>query len=276
MSIKTIMVVLEADADNDQLIRSAIGWAGHLQARLIGMAAYQDIPIVYNDGFVGADIIRDDQAAIDRKIAATRERFLSLAGDASHRADFRSAIVSLSLASYVARQARIADLLVARPFEAHRRISRSVALNANDLVIHAGRPLLMLPDTTDFVPPKAALIAWKDSRESRRAVCDALPMLRSLERVVVAALAEGDTLQETDEAAADVVSWLGRHGIEAVPRTARITGDVAGHLAILCREQNVDLLVGGAYAHSRLQEFVLGGVTRDLLMTPPCCTLLSH
>lgn len=276
MSIKTLMVVLDAEADNDRLIRGAIGLAGLLQAKLVGMAAYQDIPIAYTDGFVGADIIQEDQSQIDRKIAATRDRFLSLTGETPLRADFRTSVVSLSLATYIAQQARIADLIVARPFSAHRTLSRSVALNLNDLVIHAGRPLLVVPDLVETISVKTAMVAWKDTRESRHALSGALPVLRLAERVIVAALAESGDLQDTRFAADDVVTWLARHGVEAVARTEAVTRDVAGQLARLCDDQHVGVMVGGAYAHSRLQEYVLGGVTRDLLMKPRCCALISH
>ena len=270
------MVVLDADADNDRLTRSAIGLAGHLQAGLVGMAAYQDIPIVYNDGFIGSDIIGQDQSQIDQKIAAAQDRFLAQTAGTSLRVAFRSSIVTVALADDIARHARIADLIVTRPYASHGRSSRSGALNVNDLVIHAGRPLLVVPENIETILVKTAMIAWKDSREARRAVSDALPVLRLADHVIVAALAETGDLQDSMTAADEIVVWLGRQGVEALARTEAVTRNVADQLAGMCDKHNIDLLIGGAYAHSRLQEYVLGGVTRDLLMTPRCCTLMAH
>jgi nucleotide-binding universal stress UspA family protein len=134
------------------------------------------------------------------------------------------------------------------------------------------------------VPPSArslladnVLIAWKDSREARRAVCDALPFLAKAENVTVLEVAaEAD--RESAAARVDrVVSFLERHGVnaQAEVRTRR-EGSNADELIRVAEQHRADLIVAGGYGHARLREWVFGGVTRDLLKRSPKCCLLSH
>jgi nucleotide-binding universal stress UspA family protein len=72
------------------------------------------------------------------------------------------------------------------------------------------------------------------------------------------------------------VAWLERHGVTAQPLAVAAAGEDADQLARFVQEHQADLMVAGAYGHSRLREWVLGGVTHDLLMNAECCSLVSH
>jgi nucleotide-binding universal stress UspA family protein len=132
------------------------------------------------------------------------------------------------------------------------------------------------------VPPEAkdlklncAMVAWKESREARRAVSDALPLLRKAKEVVIAEAIE----DEADRTAAhgrldDVASWLGRHGVAASGRVFHFPGG-EDPLEKLW-EYGADLLVAGAYGHARLREWVFGGFTHDLLRRSLRCAFLAH
>ena len=74
----------------------------------------------------------------------------------------------------------------------------------------------------------------------------------------------------------DVVGWLERHGVVAETLACRSIGEDATRLNDIAQEQNADLIVAGAYGHSRLREWVLGGVTCDLLLRADRCSLVSH
>jgi nucleotide-binding universal stress UspA family protein len=74
----------------------------------------------------------------------------------------------------------------------------------------------------------------------------------------------------------EVAGWLGRHGVKAEGRASLSTGEDADRLYAIAKEQGADVVVAGAYGHSRLREWVLGGVTRDLLLRADICALVSH
>jgi|SRR5476651_1200005 nucleotide-binding universal stress UspA family protein len=144
------------------------------------------------------------------------------------------------------------------------------------LVLQAGRPVLIVPGTIDKLVLGHVIVAWKDTRETRRAALDALPLLKMAARVtVVEVAAEGD-LESARLHLEDVVVWLKRHDIAAALLVSASNGDDTGRLNAIAQEQNVDLIVAGAYGHSRLRELVLGGVTHDLLLCPGRCVLVSH
>jgi nucleotide-binding universal stress UspA family protein len=172
----------------------------------------------------------------------------------------------------VARAARAADLVVignrrenADPFR---------ALDPGGVLMQAGRPVLVVPDAVHALPARHIAVAWKDAREARRAVRDALPFLRRAENVMIVEVVEG---ADNAPSGKDVAAYLGRHGVKVVTervRTAEVT--VTNTLFRLIESENIDLLVAGAYGHSRVGEWVFGGITRDLLADSPVCCLFSH
>ncbi len=154
---------------------------------------------------------------------------------------------------------------------------------ANDLVhavlMQAGRPALIVPyaDAVATVGEKV-LVAWKESRESARAVADAMPLLtRSREVVVVSISAAGEQSGREKLADVDVSAWLSRHGITADVRH-EVAEDVDAGSLLLSRAADfgADLIVMGAYSRPRLSEIVLGGVTRLMLESMTVPVLMSH
>ncbi len=126
------------------------------------------------------------------------------------------------------------------------------------------------------VPLDAVVIGWKDTRETRRAVVDALPLLRHAGRVAVVEVASEEDLPAARTRLDDVVAWLKRHGVVAHSVAAPAAGDDATRLDGIVLEHGAGLLVAGAYGHNRLREWTLGGVTRTVLKHPGRCSLLSH
>jgi nucleotide-binding universal stress UspA family protein len=153
----------------------------------------------------------------------------------------------------LAREARSADIVVTgvtkRDF-----FDPSRHVNTVDLVMQLGRPVLIVPGTADKLSLNRAVVAWKDTRESRRAALDALPILKTATHVAVVEIAAEDKQSEARGRLADVVAWLKRHGIVAKPIVAAYTGDDATRLAAIAREQDADVVIAGAYGHSRLRE----------------------
>ena len=119
-------------------------------------------------------------------------------------------------------------------------------------------------------------MAWKDTREARRAALDALPPLKIAEKVIVVEVVPGDGKAEAELRTDDVVGWLDRHGIAAEAIVYAPDGSDHRRQHDIALEQQAGSIVAGAYGHSRLREWIIGGVTRALLDDPACCTLLAH
>jgi nucleotide-binding universal stress UspA family protein len=147
------------------------------------------------------------------------------------------------------------------------------------LLMQAGRPLLVIPHVGEYpVVGRQVLIAWKETRESARAVSDALPLLKRAEKVVVMPVASpGDSDSGDAQSGAGIVTWLARHGVVAQVR-AEVADDIDVANLLLSRASDLatDLLVMGAYSRARLAERVAGGVTRVILESMTVPVLMSH
>jgi nucleotide-binding universal stress UspA family protein len=140
-----------------------------------------------------------------------------------------------------------------------------------------GRPVLLAPTDGRRLRGEAVVVAWKDSREARRAVADALPLLQRAGEVIIQAVCETADDECASFQAADVAAALKRHGVRARSAVAQgRPGDVAEVLRMTAEAAGADLIVAGAYGHSRAREWVLGGVSYELMHRPPCFVLLSH
>ena len=143
--------------------------------------------------------------------------------------------------------------------------------------LKAGRPVLVVPSAVTPLSAKRIAIAWKDVREARRAVQDALPFLKKAESVMIVEVSEAGDGDRVLHRVKDVAGYLTRHGVEVVAERVRPTKVGAENsLLRLIGDENINLLVAGAYGHSRLGEWVFGGVTRELLAESPVCCLFSH
>jgi nucleotide-binding universal stress UspA family protein len=178
-------------------------------------------------------------------------------------------------APYIARRARAADLVI---------LGQSIPGAATgldrpeDVILACGRPVLVVPYAGHFARcGENVLIAWNGSREAARAAQDALPLLAMAESVSVLVI---NPAEEADIALAeDVVLHLARHGLraktEVVHREFEVV-DIAETILAKRAELGADLLVMGAYSHSRLRERLLGGVTHDILRKMSVPVLMAH
>jgi nucleotide-binding universal stress UspA family protein len=139
-----------------------------------------------------------------------------------------------------------------------------------------GRPVLIVPSAAKALQLEHAIVAWKDTRETRRAAFDALPLLQKAAHVSIVGIAAEQDLPATREQLNDVAGWLKRHGVSAECHSEPSTGDDAEGLGVIAQDRGADVVVAGAYGHNRVREWALGGVTRDLLLRANRCSLLSH
>jgi nucleotide-binding universal stress UspA family protein len=274
VSYATVMVYVDAEQAAEAPVRIAAEVADRFNATLIGMSALGVRP-----AFVAEGVVIDEPLTSARiegmkaKLSEKETWFRGVAGGDQRRREWRSTI-DIPIDALV-REARCADLIVIgrtkAPGDVYNTIETSTA------ILKVGRPTLVVPPGASTLDAQHVVIGWKDTRESRRAVQDALPFLHEAERVTIAEICESG--EETDSGAHvdDVARYLGRHRIKASPKIIlQRQGPAASQLLTLAAAERADLLVTGAYGHSRLGEWIFGGATRDLLATTAICCLMSH
>jgi nucleotide-binding universal stress UspA family protein len=227
------------------------------------------------DSFLSGDVIQQDQDEIDKEFTAAEVEFRSALRSRANTLGWRSATTLFSLADYLAYEARSADLFITG-VDRSRAFDRSRHTSLGDLVMQIGRPVLIVPKATQSLKLERILVGWKDTSETRRAIWAALPMLKKAAHVTIVEIASEEKLAFARGHLEDVAGWLKRHGIASESLALRAVGDDAMRLNAISQEQQADVVVAGAYGHSRLREFVLGGVTHDLLLCSSTCSLVSH
>ena len=276
MTYATLMVHLELGRPNAGLLRVAGDLAERFNASVTGIAVCQPMRVIYSEGYVPNDLIAKDRAERETELATAEAEFSeSPCGRAGHR-EWRGAITEEPLFDYLCHEARSADLVVTGVDRNASFLDNTRHLDIGDFVMHVGRPVLIVPAVPDQHKFDRVLVGWKDTRETRRAIPDALPFLKLAAHVVVVEITGEPELAEARPRLDDVLQWLARHGVAAEAVAAPSTGEDAHQLHALALEHRADVIVAGAYGHSRLREWVLGGVTRDLLLRAGRCSLVSH
>jgi nucleotide-binding universal stress UspA family protein len=243
---------------------------------VIGIAACQSIEIIYSAEIYRRDIIRQHREEVEREIQVAEAEFRSALQTRVNNLEWRSAVTKALPSDYLAHEARSADLIVTG-VDRNAPVSDIMQqVDIRNLVMKVGRPILIVPAATASLKLDHVIVGWQDTREARRTVADALPFLKEAGHVMVVEIADEEDMAAALMRVSDVVSWLLRHGVVAEFLAVKSTGNDATQLKTIAQEQAADLIVAGAYGHSRLSEWVFGGVTRDLLLPANICSLVSH
>lgn len=269
MTYASIMVAVDLTDEARSRVRLAKGLADDFHARLIGVAAEQSAYAVPPAGPTPASAfaLAEGAEAILNDLRRAHEAFAEAAGDAG-RIEWRSTL-GFPL-PFLLAQAPAADLVVIG--RKTGTVPALFAVDPADAVMHLGRPVLLTPPGVDHLDAKRVVVGWKNSREARRAVRDALPFLKRASEVLVVCIDE-----EGASDGQDTLRLLQAHAVSAIHvRRAAEGRSVSGALVETAAEHGADLIVTGAYSHGRLREWVLGGTTRDLLTGAPVCCLMSH
>lgn len=275
MDYKTVMVGLALDRPNDACLRVAGDIAERFGARIIGVAA-SDLrpPMYFAEGDFAQKLLDEEAAAIERRLSQLEAEFRTSVERRATVVEWRSAR-SLPV-PYLLQQARAADILVVGA-RSETLVDPCAAPDPSDLLMQAGRPLVVVPPAVQWLDLRSVLVAWKDVREARRAVFDALPILAAAKEVTIAEIPEQDA-RRADALAhvADVAAWLRGHGIAANTVVPEKAGGVTGQLENIAVNVGAGAVIAGAYGHSRLREWVLSGVTRHLATESRRCAFLSR
>ena len=280
MAIKDILLPLvgEPSAAAIAAIDKCMAAAGNIGARVTAVAVEEDVS-VRPKVMISADL--DNTAAAEAvRSASNAHGLLKAFGAAATRFGVRSEqrlerLAAADIPANFAISARLKDLSLVpvKPDD-----SRSERI-AEGLIFESGRPILMCPE--EFAVELAVafddvVIAWDHTAPAARAVADALPMLQAAANVRIITATDNKTPAELESGAA-LVSHLAEHGIKAVFETVKIDGSSVGKVFQAFVTANaLDLLVMGAYRHSRLNEIVWGGATKTVIGRPPCWVMMSR
>jgi len=275
MDYKTIMVSLALDRANDACLAVAGDIAERFGARVVGIAASDLRPSLYfAEGQYAEKILAQEEQSIRKRLSELESEFRGAIEPRAKAAEWRSALTFSS--AYVAQQARSADILVIGA-RSESIIDPCCSPDPNDLLMEAGRPLVIVPPTVKWLDLRSVLVAWKDVRETRRAVLDALPILTAAKEVTIAEIPEegtdrGHALSHVE----DVAAWPSSHGVTATTVIPEAKTDIIGQLDDVAGNVGAGIVIAGAYGHSRLREWVMGGVTRHFASESSRCSFLSR
>ncbi|AXS39374.1 universal stress protein [Breoghania sp. L-A4] len=276
MALKDIITLVDLNGPR-HAIKVALELAQTTDAHVTGLALAFD-PVI--PGFISApmpsnylDVAREQ--AMEAASSAL-ETFKESAKRAGVHWEARTAnIVSGGAADPFIAQARISDLIIMGQDDG--KVSepmREMLIEA--AMFESGVPVMLVPYIgTPSFSTDHVMIAWDGSRTAMRAVHAALPVLKLAKKVSVVIVDKGQA--RAGEPGADLATYLSRHGLQVTIETiSRPQTKVADALLNFISDNAVNLVVMGGYGHSRMREFVLGGVTRSMLTSMTVPVLMAH
>ncbi len=280
MLVKTILVCLNAVERADQLIKLACDLAVRQEAHLIGLyvipgVQYYSVP---GDMHGAIDINKEQRNYYESHSEPVHNKFEAMVRKASIIGEWRCVqSENVQMANCAIDHCMRSDLVVVgqSPEEGFDGFEREFA---ERLIMESGRPVLIVPHTGTFSSIAThIIIGWNMSPEAARASADAIPLLQRAEQATIVTVNADANAAGEDLPGADLATMLSRHEVtvktEAIMSTGRKTGEA---LLTKASDLGADLIVTGAYGHSRLREYIFGGVTRYLLKHMTVPVLMSH
>jgi nucleotide-binding universal stress UspA family protein len=277
MAIRDILVTLPSYPEPTPVsaIGDAVSFASSLGCHITAIACevHVQVPGSFLSGALVGGIAAGETHRSSKNAQAMLAAFESTAEKAGipHQAVLERCLTSQVPMLFV-EYARLRDLTVVPVPESYDQ------WYAETIIFGSGKPTLVLPESPRTKPfdLKMALVAWDFSRAAARAIADAIPILEKTREVRIVTVTNEKVL-DSRHSAEELAKNLSRHGInvvlDKVDAAGRAIGAVLESHAASCR---ADILVMGAYGHSRFREFVLGGATKSLLSKPPIPVLFSH
>ena len=275
MGLKDLLVVV----DNDPACASRIDVARRLaeahEAHLTGLHVMPRPVPLYSDAPTPVALETMQRQELEQAAARAAALFEGRTRGTTARTERR--VVEGHPLEVVTVHARHADLIVVGQGRDLGEASADLSSLPADLVLAAGRPVLVVPRYGTFLSVGAdVLVAWDASREATRAVHDALPLLRRARKVTVLSIDPEDT-GEPRIAGGDIALHLARHGVPVQAATVSGADIAVGDLLLSYgADHGIDLIVMGAYGHTRFRELILGGATRQLLQSMTVPVFMSH
>lgn len=282
MSIKHILAILDLGETPGPSEGVALDLAGRFGAHVTGLAlAIEPILPPMMMVPIPAELVASAREAAEQRAAEAARRFEARAGASNIAVDIRTlGVVAGAAQEVLAHHARLTDIVVigqdnpdgSEPY-------RSELIEA--AILDSGRPVLIVPYAgAAKMGAGRIVVAWDGSPTAARALHAALPLLAGVEMVhvlTVGKAARSDGVDSEGGTGADVAAYLARHGIRATIH-AMPDGDIDVAAALLnhVADTGMNMIVMGGYGHSRLRQFVLGGVTRTILASMTVPVLMAH
>lgn len=290
MTYRAILAVVDGSPSSANPLQAAFALGRRFDAYLEVLHVRPDpnlaLPLV-GEGMSGAlidDVSRELEATAETNAQRARQlydeacRAIDLApveaGDRPMAGGFRPVWRSVvgREDGETAERGMLSDLIVVARPDPDQDGAYAPALEAG--LFETVRPVLVVPPASGGFAGRRVVIAWNATREATRSVVAALPLLVQAEAVTVVSITEGGHSRAKDPAR--LADYLALHGIEARSKQFEVSRHAGNELLVRSAELGADLLVMGAYGHSRLREFVLGGATREVLTNTEVPVLLAH
>ena len=273
MAYKDIVVYVAPDERSPERLDAAVELAERHDGKVTGVYVLSRLTV---PGFASFELSTEVYKRLDaeqRTLAEDAERlFTERTAKSTAASEWR--LTTGDPVDAVTMSAHYADITVVGQTNPDDR--NSVAGMADSVVLGAGGPVLVWPYAGSFsVDAQTIMLAWNSSREAKRALSDALPLMQQADKVVVLGIDTGDGKHIPG---AEVAAYLARHGVTAEARHTVSSSDLGASDALLSEisDQGARLLVMGGYGRHRMREVLLGGVTRDILRQMTVPVLMSH
>ena len=277
MAYKDILVVVDDAPACEERVNVAMQLAARNQAHLVGLMVNEVYVSPIAAARIPSGLLDEHRRAVEEARGRVREKFERRASAAGVPHEWHVAegdpVTAVTLFS------RHADLAVIGQENPDHGGFGTVRHLAEHVVLASGRPILAVPYAGAYPSVgKRVLVAWDASREAARAVADALPLLKDAGHVVVlSANPDSGAGKHGEVPGADIARHLARHGVRIdVQRASSRDVSIADLLLNRIVDENIDLLVMGAYGHARVREVWLGGVTRRLMESMTVPVFISH
>jgi nucleotide-binding universal stress UspA family protein len=273
MAYETVMVHVDAEGGSVDRIDIAAELCKRNEAALIGIGGWSPgMAFAADVAVLDDEPVKHQTEELTALMTTAEQRFRAAAQDVKDL-EWRGAL-RLPL-DHLVRESRSADLVIIGTQMASER--HCVVLDTGAAILRMGRPVLLVPTGVRKLSGRRVVIAWKDCREARRAVRDALGMLQDADEVLIVEVSEKTIEDKAVKGLDDVANYLKHHRIAVGKKVFLRRGHtIAADILVLAQKEGADLIVAGAYGHSRLGEWAFGGVTRDLLNGSSICCLLAH
>jgi nucleotide-binding universal stress UspA family protein len=271
MTIKTVMVYVDPAQQAQEQVGVARSIASVFDASVIGVSAFAVEPDFVAEGVIIEETTPEDVKRMKAALAEKGKWFQDIVG--LSKVEWRCGVEYPTV--FLVNEARAADLVVIKSKQA--RINPYRLIDPAEAILRIGRPTVLVSEHVSELRADRIVVGWKDTREARLAVRDALPLLKKASQVTILEICTSVEQDVARRRTRDVAKYLQTHAVNCETNVRVYTAESdARHLIRVAKDDGADLIVTGAYGHSRLGEWMFGGVTRGLLDEAPICLLMSH